>query len=98
MIYIAKNKVIAILVFLFVNAVIYSRGNAEHLEFSLSILGVILVPILFPGIFSFFAGWGFMESLARDSGKGVSPNFVSFFYWLLFIIVSMFVLFKWGLY
>jgi hypothetical protein len=39
-----------------------------------------------------------MESLAKDSGSEVSPGLVSLFFWVLFIIASMFFLFNWSLY
>jgi len=81
-----------------VNVVVYFRGIEGQLELSSFLLGVILLPILFPSIIAWFASWGFIESFAKDFGKGLSPDLVSFFYWLVLIIVSMSFLFNWGLY
>lgn len=96
--YLAKNKIYGVGIYLLVNAVVYIRGNKGQLELSLSVLGVILIPILMPRLVAWFASWGFMESLAKDSRSGLPHGFVSFFYWLILIVASMYFLFNWGLY
>jgi hypothetical protein len=96
--YLAKNKIYAVLLYCVVNAVVYQRGDTAQLEASMSILAGVTLPILIPGVFSWFARWGFMESLAKDSGSVVSPDLVSFFFWLVLIVVSTFFLFNLSLY
>jgi len=98
MIPVAKNKFFAILVYIFVNLVVYFRGVDGQLETSIVVLSGLLFVILTPGIEAWFASWGFMEGLAKDSGSSVSPGLVSLFYWLLFIIASLYFLFNWSLY
>ncbi len=98
MIYISRDKFIAILCYCLVNTAVYLRGDNEQLRTSLLILGVILIPIFLSRIYAWFSSWGFMESLARDFGKGVSAGHISFFYWLVFAVVSLFFLFNWRLY
>ncbi len=96
--YIAKNKIYAVLLYIIVNAVVYQRGDQAQLDASLLILAVIILPIFIPGVFAWFARWGFMESLAKDSGSAVSPDMVSLFFWLVFIIASTFFVFNLSLY
>ena len=96
--YLAKNKIYAVLLYFVVNAVVYQRGDKAQLDASLFILAGIILPILIPGVFAWFARWGFMESLAKDSGSEVSPYLVSFFFWLVLIIASTFFLFNLSLY
>lgn len=97
MIYLTKSKLAAIALYFVVNVVVYIRGIEGQLEASLWILGVTIIPILAPSIVAWFASWGFMESLAKDSKQGLAPYLVSFFYWLLLIIVSLFFLMNWSL-
>ena len=94
----AKNSPVLASIDFVATKIIYLRGDKKQLEASLLVLGIILLPILFSRLIAWFASWGLMESLAKDSRKGVSSNQVSFFYWLVFIIVSMFFLFNWSLY
>jgi len=96
--YLAKNKIYAVLLYFVVNTVVYQRGDKAQLEASLLILAGLILPILIPRVFSWFARWGFMESLAKDSGSVVPPYLVSLFFWLVFIIVATFFLFNLSLY
>jgi len=98
MIYIAKNKICAIIIYLLVNTVVYFRGDNAQLESSLWVLSLILIPILLPRLEAWFASRGYMESLAKDFRLGVSPDLVSFCYWFFLIIASLFFLFNWSLY
>ena len=98
MIYISKSKLCALALFIVVNVVVYFRGIEGQLELSFLLLGAILIPIFFPSVVAWFSSWGLIESLAKDSRKGLSPDLVAFFYWLILIIVSMFFLFNWQVY
>ncbi len=98
MIYISRNKLYALVLYCVVNSVVFIRGVEGQLELSSSVIGVILIPILFPSLVAWLASWGLIESLAKDSKLGLSPDLVSFFYWLLLVIVSMFFLFNWRVY
>ncbi len=85
MIHLSRDKYFAITIFLIVNIVVYFREDKFQLGISLTGLGAILIPILIPEVYGWLKG-------------GVSPNHVSLFFWLIFIIVSISLLFNLSLY
>lgn len=98
MIHIAKHKLYAIEVYMLVNLIIYFRDGYEGFTKSAVILGVFLFLILFSGFFAWISSWGMPEALASDHGTPLSPDLVSIFLWLVFLIACMFHLFKWSIY
>lgn len=94
MFYLSKNKLWAIALYCCVNTVVYLRGDINQSQLCLLVLAVALLPIMAPSLVAWFASWGFMESLAKDSKVGLSPSLVSLFYWIVLIIVSLLFLFN----
>lgn len=86
------------MLYVVVTTIVYIRGLEGQYEASLLIMGVILLPIMFPSVVAWFASWGFMESMAKDSRAGLSPSLVAFFYWLILLIVSVCFVFNVGIY
>lgn len=85
---------------LFFAVVIYTSqrdGFGEALMGHL-ILVVFLIPILFYQTVAYFAGFGFPEFFARDFGSENSPGPYAFFFWILFLIASAFLVFEWSMY
>jgi len=89
---------IALGIYIAVLLLVWSRDNIEHTQGAAIVLGVLLIPVLFPRVFAWLSSWGFMESLASDSGKGVSVSMAGLFFWILYIIACLFFVFEWSIY
>ncbi|KAG1651210.1 Prolyl-tRNA editing protein ProX [Nymphon striatum] len=71
-------------------------GGEENGLAAAVILGLLLILILFSGVFAFLGSFGFMESFASDHRDGLSTNAVSFLGWILFLLGCAFFLFNWN--
>ena len=85
MIHIERNKLIAITIYLSVTSFEWLIGGQENGLAAAVILGLLLIMILFSGVFAFFGSFGFMESFASDFSDGLSSSSVSILSWTLFI-------------
>lgn len=93
-----KHKVVALAIFLIVVLFTSLRDGFEDALAGHIILAVFLVPILFYRVVAFFSSFGFPEYFAKDFKSENHPGPYAFFFWLLFLIVCAFLLFKWHLY
>lgn len=93
-----RHQLNALLIFLVAAAWVIQRdGFAAGIAQS-GMLFVCLLGILFYRVVAYFAGFGFMEYFARDFGSENPAGPYALFFWILFILATLFLLFDWQLY
>jgi len=92
--YIEKHKLTAIGIYIIVVLFEWFSGGQQNGLAAAAVLGLLLLLILFSGVFAFLGSFGFMESFASDHSDGLSSNAVSFLSWILFLIGCAFFLFN----
>ncbi|MEB8432926.1 hypothetical protein OO007_11875 [Cocleimonas sp. KMM 6892] len=94
--YIEKHKLTAIGIYIIVVLFEWFSGGQQNGLAAAAVLGLLLVLIVFSGVFAFLGSFGFMESFASDHREGLSTSSVSFLGWILFLIGCAFFLFNWN--
>ena len=90
--YLPKYKVTALVYSVFLILLAYGRGGDTGVEQSAPLVAGALSIVLFSKVFAWLGSWGFMESLARDSGTPLNPKVVAFLGWILLLAVGLFIL------
>lgn len=93
-----KHQKIAIGIFIFLLIFINLRDEKNEILSETIILLVSLISILLYRLFSWFSGFGFEEFHAKDFGSDNHSVSYALFFWFLYIIVILFIVFKWRLY
>ncbi len=93
-----KHQAVAVLIFILVITFVGYRDGYEIAIEQGIILIQPLLAIIFYRLIARLSGIGFPECFAKDYGSENKSGPYAFFFWLLFIIVCLFIVFKWSLY
>lgn len=94
-----KHQFVGILVAICVSLSVFVRDGANDETLARVILVFAgLIPILIYRIIAYFSGFGFMESFASDYGSKNDAGPYAFFFWLVFLVICLFQIFKWSFY
>ena len=93
-----RHQLVAVGIWAAVCGVLAIRdGLGEQTLGKMLALFVVLLPILIYRVIAWLSSFGFPEVFARDYGSRSAPGPYAFFFWIIFLIVCAFLLFRWSL-
>jgi hypothetical protein len=97
-VFIERHQLIATGIFISVALIVlWQHGPGNISVAKIFILFCALLPIWLYRLLAWLASFGFPEYFARDFGSRNQSGPYAFFFWLVFLIISAFIIFDWSL-